>query len=196
MIVRLLAFWALFVVCTSQATAQSYDYDERGRLIRATYSDCSTIRYFYDASGNRTERIVLAGDGSCAGNQAPVAADDAITMAPGATALFDLLAAHGSGVADGDPDNDDIRILSVEQGNIPADGGELGVQLQDDRRQVQIIAPSTQGAYAFSYEIEDVFGLTDQAQVQLTVHPRPIVRLCLRLRRRLASKRALRTPFT
>jgi YD repeat-containing protein len=83
MIVRLLAFWALFVVCTSQATAQSYDYDERGRLIRATYSDCSTIRYFYDASGNRTERIVLAGDGSCAGNQAPVAADDAITMAPG-----------------------------------------------------------------------------------------------------------------
>jgi YD repeat-containing protein len=169
MIVRLLAFWALFVVCASHAAAQSYDYDERGRLIRATYSDCSTIRYFYDASGNRAERIVLTGDGSCAGNQAPVAADDAITMAPGATALFDLLAAHGSGVADGDPDNDDIRILSVEQGNIPADGGELGVQLQDDRRQVQIIAPSTEGAYAFSYEIEDVFGLTDQAQVQLTV---------------------------
>jgi hypothetical protein len=81
-----------------------------------TYSDCSTIRYFYDASGNRTERIVLAGDGSCAGNQAPVAADDAISMEPGATGLFDLLAVHGSGSADDDPDDDDIRIVSVSQG--------------------------------------------------------------------------------
>jgi YD repeat-containing protein len=170
MIVRLLAFWALFVVCASHAAAQSYDYDERGRLERVTYSDCSTIRYFYDASGNRTERIVLAGDGSCAGNQAPVAADDVISMEPGATGLFDLLAVHGSGSADDDPDDDDIRIVSVSQGTMPqTPSGELGVQLQDDRRQVQITAPSTEGAYAFSYEIEDVLGLTDQAQVQLTV---------------------------
>ena len=170
MIVRLLAFWALFVVCVSQAAAQSYDYDERGRLERVTYSDCSTIRYFYDASGNRTERIVLAGDGSCAGNQAPLASDDVITMAPGATGLFDLLAAHGSGSADDDPDDDDIRIVSVTQGTVPqSPSGALGVQLQDDRRQVRITAPSSNGSYAFSYEIEDALGLTDQAAVSLVV---------------------------
>ncbi len=115
MIVRSLALWALFVVCASHAAAQSYQYDERGRLIRASYSDCSTIRYFYDAAGNRTERIVLAGDGSCAGNQPPVAASDTIVLAPGATGLFDLLAVHGSGSADDDPNGDPIRIVSVTQ---------------------------------------------------------------------------------
>jgi YD repeat-containing protein len=170
MIVRSLALWALFVICASHAAAQTYEYDERGRLIRASYSDCSTIRYFYDAAGNRTERIVLAGDGSCAGNQAPAAANDAIMMAPGETGLFDLLAAHENGSADSDPNGDPIRIVSVEQGTVPATpAGALGVQLQDDRRQVRIMAPGTVGSYGFSYRIEDAFGLTDDAQVQLTV---------------------------
>jgi YD repeat-containing protein len=171
---RLCVVAIILAFVSSPAYAQSYQYDERGRLIRATYSDCSTIRYFYDASGNRTERIVLTGDGSCSGNLAPIAADDVITMAPGEVRLFDLLAAHSSGNADADPDGDPVRIVSVEQGSIPiTSAGELGVQLQDDRSQVQITASDETGSYDFSYRIEDAFGLTDEALVLVEVATDP-----------------------
>lgn len=169
MIVRSLALWALFVVCASHAAAQSYQYDERGRLERVTYSDCSTVRYFYDPAGNRTERITLQGDGACAGNQAPNAQNDTITMAPGVEGLFDLTASHGSGNPDTDPDQHSIRIISIDQGNVPLAGGALGIQLQSDRRQVQIKAPNTEGTYTFRYRIEDTFGLTSDADVTLIV---------------------------
>ena len=141
---RMWAVLALIVgACVSSAQAQTYSYDERGRLIRAVYEDCSVIRYFYDAAGNRTERFMLAGDGSCAGNQPPNAVNDAITLAPGEVRLVGLLA------NDTDPDTDALRLVSVTQGDVPlTPGGEPGVQLQSDRQTVQITAPSSEGAYA------------------------------------------------
>ena len=167
---RLCVFAIILVFVSAPAHAQTYQYDERGRIVRAVYTDCSTVRYFYDAAGNRAERIVLAGDGSCNNNQAPIAADDVITMAPGEVGLFDLLAAHASVYADADPDGDPVRIVSVEQGSIPTTpAGELGVQLQDDRSQVQITASDQAGSYDFSYRIEDSFGLTDEALVLVEV---------------------------
>ncbi|MBL4544514.1 MAG: hypothetical protein JKP95_00925 [Oceanicaulis sp.] len=166
---RLCVVAIILAFVSSPAYAQSYQYDERGRLIRATYSDCSTIRYFYDASGNRTERIVLAGDGSCAGNQAPVVVDDVITMAPGAMGLFNLLGANG-GAADSDPNGDVIRLVSVTQGMLPpTPSGALSVQIQSDREHVRIVAPAAEGAYQFSYVIEDALGLTDLGSVIVTV---------------------------
>jgi YD repeat-containing protein len=173
MIVRLLVFWALFFVCTSHAAAQSYDYDERGRLHLVTYSDCSTIQYDYDVSGNRTERIVLAGAGDCDGNRPPIAIDDAITLAPGESKLFDLRLAHGGVEADSDPDESDpsiLRITDVSQGNVPAiSGGEDAIILQSDNQNVRVTATNAAGIYQFTYTLSDPQGLTDEGHVQLTV---------------------------
>ena len=173
MIVRSLAVMTLFVLCATHADGQSYQYDQRGRLHLVTYSDCSSIQYDYDASGNRTERIVLAGAGDCAGNRRPIAVDDALTMAPGESKLFDLRLAHGGVDADSDPDESDpsvLRITAVTQGNVPAaSGGAAAIVLQSDDQYVRVTAPNAAGTYQFTYTLSDPQGLTDQGQVQLTV---------------------------
>ncbi len=52
----LLGLGALLATTTT-AAAQSYTYDEAGRLAGVSYADGSTITYSYDANGNLLERL-------------------------------------------------------------------------------------------------------------------------------------------
>ncbi|PXA88992.1 hypothetical protein DMC18_18090 [Caulobacter sp. D5] len=45
----------------SVAETIPYKYDVYGRLIQATYSNGRIVAYKYDAAGNRTEVVVVAG---------------------------------------------------------------------------------------------------------------------------------------
>ncbi|WP_300531304.1 Ig-like domain-containing protein [Maricaulis sp.] len=63
--------FAFAAVCGVPAQAQTYVYDDRGRLKSVTYTDCSQVVFNYDLQGNRTSRNVTAA--GCGGaNQAPV----------------------------------------------------------------------------------------------------------------------------
>jgi YD repeat-containing protein len=42
------------VIAGSTAFADTYTYDQYGRLTGVTYSDGSSVTYAYDAAGNRT----------------------------------------------------------------------------------------------------------------------------------------------
>ncbi len=44
---------ALLLFSASSATAETYSYDDAGRLTKVVYDDGSFIRYQYDANGNR-----------------------------------------------------------------------------------------------------------------------------------------------
>lgn len=46
----------VLLATTIAATAQTYTYDEAGRLAGVSYADGSTITYNYDANGNLLER--------------------------------------------------------------------------------------------------------------------------------------------
>ena len=161
---RLLTGVLLLMASTAAAPsfAQDYQYDGQGRLVRVIYADCSTVRYFYDDAGNRVERLAIQGDGTCAGNSAPNAQNDAVILAPSEQRLVFPLLANGA-AADSDPDGDPIRIISVS-----ASAG-LGLTLQSDRASILVSAPSSVGDYSFNYLIEDVFGLTDSATITVTV---------------------------
>jgi hypothetical protein len=144
--------------------AQQYRYDQRGRLIRIEYEDCSVVRFFYDLHGNRVQRWVVEGDGSCAGNQAPVAGDDVITLGAGSSQLVDLLGPNGSGgSADSDPNGDELRIASVDNSSA------LDVVLQSDRQHALVSAPGAAGLYQFTYNLEDPFGLSSTGLVSVDV---------------------------
>lgn len=152
-----------------QASGQTYEYDQRGRLERVVYADCSVIRYFYDAAGNRTERIVLVGNNPCSENNPPIAVDDSISLSLNEAAIFNLLQPNGA-TADTDPDGDEIRIASVSQGTVPLlSASEAAVILQSDRQSVSVKAPDYEGLFEFSYTIEDSYGLSSSAQVFLEV---------------------------
>ncbi|GEM_PF-4517854 len=45
---------------TADVYAESYRYDDAGRLIAVTYDDGSTITYRYDRNGNRLQRQITA----------------------------------------------------------------------------------------------------------------------------------------
>ncbi|MGE3801094.1 MAG: FlgD immunoglobulin-like domain containing protein [Candidatus Kapaibacterium sp.] len=47
----------LAALAVAAAEAQTYTYDDAGRLTEARYSDGSTIRYAYDKNGNLLERV-------------------------------------------------------------------------------------------------------------------------------------------
>jgi hypothetical protein len=54
---RFWAFAAAFTILSSMmnvARADTYTYDEHGRLKTVTYTDGSSISYSYDDAGNRT----------------------------------------------------------------------------------------------------------------------------------------------
>ena len=52
------------VVGATQAShAATYEYDDIGRLTKATLDDGTVIDYTYDAVGNRTSKVVLDGAG-------------------------------------------------------------------------------------------------------------------------------------
>lgn len=46
---------------TINAATIQYEYDALNRLIRVTYDVNTSIEYTYDAAGNRTKRVVIAG---------------------------------------------------------------------------------------------------------------------------------------
>ena len=48
----------LIVIFVSVAVGETYRYDGVNRLTRVTYDDGTRIIYSYDASGNRTRRVV------------------------------------------------------------------------------------------------------------------------------------------
>jgi YD repeat-containing protein len=49
---------ALFSAFSSQAENVTYTYDAINRLIRVQYTNGTVIQYTYDATGNRTSRVV------------------------------------------------------------------------------------------------------------------------------------------
>lgn len=49
-----LAFWLL---TGTPALANTYEYDDIGRLEKVTYSDGSTVTYTYDDAGNRSQKV-------------------------------------------------------------------------------------------------------------------------------------------
>ncbi|MDG1416953.1 MAG: cadherin domain-containing protein [Maricaulis sp.] len=87
---RAAALCALSFGVSSGALAQTppsgqlFEYDMRGRLIKVTYQDCSTIEFRYDLHGNRETRTVTPGsvvNGLCVANTAPLFTSSAIASA-------------------------------------------------------------------------------------------------------------------
>lgn len=62
------AFFATAAPAVSQQTV-TYSYDELGRVSRVVYPDGKIIMYTYDATGNRTQQLIV-------NNQSPVAVSD------------------------------------------------------------------------------------------------------------------------
>jgi len=56
---RILVAFYIFVLCSDSAfSATQYHYDSQHRLTKVVYDNDITIVYNYDASGNRTRRVV------------------------------------------------------------------------------------------------------------------------------------------
>jgi YD repeat-containing protein len=53
------AFLVLGFGATMLSAGTTYDYDAQHRLTRATYDNHTSMSYEYDASGNRTKRVVF-----------------------------------------------------------------------------------------------------------------------------------------
>lgn len=49
---------ALVLCPAADLGAESYTYDQAGRLIQVVYDDGSVITYTYDANGNLLERVI------------------------------------------------------------------------------------------------------------------------------------------
>ncbi|MEC9434449.1 MAG: Ig-like domain-containing protein [Pseudomonadota bacterium] len=113
-------------------------------------------------------------------NAAPEARDDAFATNPTATFSRNLLADNGAG-ADGDPDGDALRILSVNgrrdmvgQLVLLPEGGKLRLKADGQFWFVpdgdfDDVAPAESRAVSFAYEVSDGFGGVDAATATLVV---------------------------
>lgn len=100
---------ATFLSCLCAASASTaapieYRYDALGRVVSVIYSGGQTIKYTYDAAGNRTTHVVQ----STAGNRQPSAVDDLKSWLDGAgTLTFDPR------TNDSDPEAQAITVVGV-----------------------------------------------------------------------------------
>ncbi len=50
--------WCIASTVTTSALAITYEYDDLGRLKKATYDNGAVVEYTYDPAGNRTQHVV------------------------------------------------------------------------------------------------------------------------------------------
>lgn len=127
-----------------------YQYDELGRLIKATDTENGDRTYHYDAAGNR-KKVTAADDNS---NSPPSAQDDSITLSGlYAPKTLDVLA------NDSDPDGDALQISAVDA------SGTLSVTINDDHTLTITAVGFKHPQQRFTYTISDNKGGTSQATV-------------------------------
>ena len=154
------------VALSCGASADVFEYDELGRLIRASYDDCSVVEFAYDPNGNRTSRTVTKGVGDCAYvNQPPVAADDAVGVlispgSPSPQVEVDVLA------NDVDPEAQPLEITSI---TTPS----FGIAVIINNGTAVRVQAGSSGVVTFQYTVTDPFGNTDTATVNVTFFSSP-----------------------
>lgn len=141
-----------FSLALPATAGTKYSYDSAGRLIQVEYSSGVTIRYAYDAAGNRREIATTQ-----IPNRAPVAINDNASVQASASVDIYVLA------NDSDADRNALTITgvsSVSGGGTPSIvGGSY----------IRFTAPTSSGAKAFTYTISDGKGGTATATVTVTV---------------------------
>jgi YD repeat-containing protein len=132
------------------AGANIYTYDALGRLKTVHYPSGATVTYTYDAAGNRTRLVAVAGGP----NQNPVAVPDVVSANPGEQTPILPLA------NDTDPNNDPLEIVSVTSAN---------ATISADHRYLNYYSEDITTQEVFSYTISDFRGGT--ATSTITVNP-------------------------
>ena len=130
---------AVFGLSCPASAGTKYSYDSAGRLIQAEYASGVTIRYSYDAAGNR--RAITT---TQLPNRAPVAVNDS---ASGLTSSAVDIQVRAN---DSDPDRNPITITSVSA----VTGGGAAV-IMGGGAYIRFTAPSTTGTKTFTYTISD-----------------------------------------
>lgn len=146
----------LSMAVPAQAGVQ-YIYDNAGRLIRVEYSSGVTIRYSYDAAGNRREITTTQ-----LPNRAPIAVDDSVSAVASSTIDIDV---RGN---DSDPDRNPMTITAVSA----VSGGGTATIIGGGTL-VRYTAPSTTGSKTFTYTLSDGKGGTASATVTVVVNAAP-----------------------
>lgn len=149
---RLLCVFLFLLVFSNPTYADSFEYDDLGRLIKVTYSDGAVREYFYDAAGNRTS-VVTSGAASH-----PDAVDDYPSVDEDNVLSFDPRA------NDSDPEGDPLSI------NAATSGAHGSVTFTVTSVSYTPTADFN-GSDSFSYTISDGNGGTDTALINVTVLP-------------------------
>ena len=138
----------------SSATAfdtVSYRYDALGRLKSVIYGNGRAIQYSYDATGNRTTRVVSVP------NMPPVAVDDTVVFDIFETAYVYPL------TNDTDPDEDLLTVTDYSSNSLAS------TVIYNEALKRFSITSTLGGSFSVSYTISDGRGGTDTAIIRVTV---------------------------
>lgn len=117
-------------------------------------------------------------------NDAPVAQDDDVSIIEGDVATFDVISDNGNGI-DFDIDNDQLTVISANGQAVPSGGATnfftaTGLAITIDSTgaltlnaaspALDVLGDGEQLVDSFTYVLEDEFGATDTAQVNVTVN--------------------------
>ena len=151
---RQIIFCGLWLLLSCSAYAETYTYDNTGRLTGVTYADGSQLNYSYDANGNRLSRTTVL-------NTPAVANDDSATTAFETAVNIDILA--------NDTDSDgSINAATVAIGTDVSNGATM----VDNTTGVVTYTPNTafSGDDSFTYTVQDNSGaISNLAKVSITV---------------------------
>lgn len=150
MLARLWSALAL-IAFAGAAHAQTYTYDQRGRVTQVQYPNGAKVNYTYDLSGNRTAVAV-----SSATNRPPTALADTQWVAK--TSQFTI----DPRTNDSDPDGHTLSVTSV---NMPS----CGSVVQNGNNVTFTAAGCNTGPANFTYGITDSAGGKAWARVNITV---------------------------
>ncbi|MNH53468.1 RHS Repeat protein [compost metagenome] len=156
-LVSTVSAFAILSTALPAAAGTKYSYDSAGRLIQVEYSSGVTIRYSYDAVGNR--RTITTAQ---LPNRLPVAANDSASVVAGGT--VDIQARAN----DSDPDRNSLTISAVS-----AVSGGGTATIMGGGTHIRYTAPGTAGVKTFTYTISDSNGGTASATVTVTVGQPP-----------------------
>ena len=150
---RLLALSLVALLPTSSLFAETFEYDELGRLTRVIYDDETQVDYNYDPAGNRTTKTV-SGVGV---NQAPLANDDRVKVNQNEPLHIDPT------LNDSDPNGDPLGIDST---SVASNGTieQLGGRLLKYTPSLDYVGPDS-----ITYTIKDHRGETSSATVYFNV---------------------------
>lgn len=151
------SFLAVLAFSLPAAAGTKYSYDSAGRLIQVEYSSGVTIRYSYDAAGNR--RAITT---TQLPNRAPVAANDSASIVTSGVVDIQVRA------NDSDPDRNPITITSVST----VSGGGSAV-IMGGGAYIRFTAPGATGVKTFTYTLSDGKGGTASATVTVVVNAAP-----------------------